>query len=355
MHTRFALVLALLGLATVSQAQTTPEWLKGHKDIVNNAAFSSDGKVLATASSDNTVKLWEFPSGKVLFTLGVGDKDKDKDKVGHTKPVYCVAFSKDDKYLATGSQDTTIKLWNPKDGKFIREIKGHSDTVHGLAFSPDGKVLASCGANKDKSVRLWNPDDGKEIKKLGDHKGSVYSVAFSPDGKYLASCGLGDDKTESEIKIWDVKAQKEHKVLKVDKAKESLASKAGILDVVFTPDGKKVISAGYDKVLRVWNVEDGKELKKIDPWDKKKTQTIYSLDISKDGKKAVAAGYGGNLYVWELESGKELFKVEQQGRITYCVVFTPDGSALVTCHEKSTDKKDKGGVAKVTPMKAGSK
>lgn len=338
MHTRFALAITLLFAPCLLLGQT-PDIFKGHADIVLSLALSPDGKTLATSSSDSTVKLWDFGNGKVLETL--------KD---HKKPVYSVAFSPDGKYLASGSQDTTIRLWNPKDGKFIRELKGHTDIVHGLAFSADSKLLASCGSGKDKSVRLWNPEDTKELKKLGEHKDSVYHVAFTKDGKYLASCS-----NDATIKIWDVKGQKELKTLDVEmKEKDDkgkvIKSKDGILVVAFLPDNK-LLSGGNDKYLRVWDVESGKELKKMGPMK----QYVYGLAVSKDGKKAATAGYGGELHVWEVDSGKDLFKEQLKERITYSVAFSPDESALITCHEKSTDKKDKGGVVKVTKIKAATK
>src|SRR5262249_12594316 len=112
MYTRFLPAAALMLAGALALAQTPAEF-KGHSAEVNCVALDQEGKLLATGSSDNTVKIFEFASGKVLHTLE-----------GHKKPVYSVAFSKDGKYLASGSQDNTIRLWNPKDGKFIRELKG---------------------------------------------------------------------------------------------------------------------------------------------------------------------------------------------------------------------------------------
>src|SRR5579859_2419583 len=138
------LALALFVCLSVARAQTPAE-LKGHTDLVYHVAFSPDGKILATAGFDNTVKLWDVAAGKELRSL-TGH---------HSGPVYCVAFSPDGKTLATSSLDKTICLWNVEDGKFIRDLKGHAGIVDSVAFSPDGKLLAS--GSEDKSVRLWNP------------------------------------------------------------------------------------------------------------------------------------------------------------------------------------------------------
>jgi WD40 repeat protein len=338
----------MLAVGSPAMAQA-PREFKGHDGLIESIALSPDGKWLATASFDNTVKLWDYAGGKVLHTLK-----------GHTNHVYAVAFSPDGKYLASGSEDKTIRIWDPKDGKFLREIKGHGDIVGTLVFSPDSKILAS--GSTDKSVRLWNPADGKEIKNLGSHKESVYGLAFSKNGQLLASCSK-----DTTIKLWDIKTMKETRSLpqpeapkkveakkmekknakkdaknaKKDAKKKEEAKKEpppapkefrdAVTAVAFAPDGQHLLSVGFDKYLRVWNLADGKEVKKIGPTP----DDILGLAVSRDGKIATA-GYGGHLYVWDIQSGKPSFThALPRGTITYCVAFAPDGGALVTGHEKN--------------------
>ncbi|WP_208821555.1 AAA-like domain-containing protein [Tolypothrix sp. PCC 7910] len=160
--------------------------LEGHSNSVISVIFSPDGKTLASASDDGTIKLWNRDTGKKISTL-----------IGHSNAVNSVVFSPDGKTLASASRDNTIKLWNRDTGKEISTLTGHTSWVFNVVFSPDGKTLAS--ASDDKTIKLWNRDTGKEISTLTGHSDGVNSVVFSPDGKTLASASV-----DNTIKLWNL-------------------------------------------------------------------------------------------------------------------------------------------------------
>jgi WD40 repeat protein len=145
--------------------------LEGHSGSVNAVAFSTDGRLLASASDDGTARLWNPATGEQVQKLE-----------GHRHWVRAVAFSTDGQLLASASDDRTVRLWNPATGEQVQKLEGHSDSVRAVAFSTDGQLLAS--ASEDKTVKLWNPATGEEVEIL-EQSVPIYQLCFSSDGQTL--------------------------------------------------------------------------------------------------------------------------------------------------------------------------
>ncbi|MDZ8026876.1 MAG: AAA-like domain-containing protein [Nostoc sp. DedQUE11] len=305
-------------LASASRDNTIKLWnldtgkeittLKGHSQEVNSVVFSPDGKTLASASADNTIKLWNLDTGKEITTLR-----------GHSQEVNSVVFSPDGKTLASASRDNTIKLWNFDKSKEITTLKGHSKGVKSVVFSPDGKTLAS--ASVDKTIKLWNFDKRKEITTLKGHSESVFSVVFSPDGKTLASASV--DKT---IKLWNFDKRKEITTLK--------GHSESVFSVVFSPDGKTLASASYDNTIKLWNLETGKEITTL----KGHSNWVNSVIFSPDGKTLASASGDNTIKLWNLDKGKEITTLRGHSKSVFSVVFTPDGKTLASASADNTIK-----------------
>src|ERR1041385_7210343 len=173
------------GCGLSSPAKVPAKLPKAHNGTVNDLAISSDGKMIASCSSDNTIKLWSLPERNLLRTLQ-----------GHKNAVNALALLPDGKVLASGSYDKTIKLWSLSDGKSLTTLEGHKDEVRDLAITPDGKLLAS--ASNDKTIRFWSLPDGKLLRTLEDQKDWVRALAITPDGKLIASV------SRSAINLWSL-------------------------------------------------------------------------------------------------------------------------------------------------------
>jgi RNA polymerase sigma factor (sigma-70 family) len=199
---------------------------------ISTVAFSPDGKMLVTAEV-GTARLWDLAKQKDMFRFDT------KDPIGRV--VYDAQFSPDGKLVATAEGPAkTVKLWDATTGKEVRTLEGHTQFAIAVAFSPDGKTLASSGG--EKAVKLWDVATGKELATLEGPTAAHHGLVFSPDGKLLASAG-GDKNT---VRLWDVATKKELTTL--------TGHTEQVWTVAFSPDGKTLVSAGDDGV-RLWSAE----------------------------------------------------------------------------------------------------
>jgi RNA polymerase sigma factor (sigma-70 family) len=277
--------------------------LQGKDFQVFFTVFSPDGKLLAGADN-HSVTFWDVATGKRLHEFG------------HTYFLSALAFAPDSKTLVTGATytDPVIRLWDPFTGKETGQWRGHMYGIDDLAFSPDGKLVAS--ASQDETIRLWDFATSKEVRRIDARQGIVGPVAFLADGKLLASVG------KVAIRVWDVTSGRELR---------SIAPKEGYFSASFSPDGKMVALAAYDdKLVRLLNLADGKEIRRL----AEGPATVRLHGFSPDGKLlATSAHSGPAVRLWDVASGRQMREVsgpssEKAPVTAFTCAFSPDGRSL---------------------------
>ena len=341
-----------------------------HADRVNAISYNADGTQLASASRDGTVRIWDLGNGRELLAYRDHVEVVSPDVKVNDSAIFrvaAVAFAPKSTLIAsTGGNE--IHLWDSTTGKLVKKYAGHTLTIKGLAFAPDGKTFAT--GSDDKTVRVWSVETGKETIAFPLHTSRVESVAFSPNGKLIAATD-GD----GFLSIYRLDATTDKKpVLKVQ---ASEPTGQGINAVAFTPDGTKIVTggndavprlttstdplgvmipgsgvaimkfpghsgrvnsvainpdgtlfatAGSDKTIRIWDAKNGKALRAIQGH----LDEIATLAIRPDGKQIASGSTDGTIRLWDLSATDEHRAATDTKDSLWTAAFSPDGSRYAT-------------------------
>jgi WD40 repeat protein len=267
--------------------------LRGHQGNVGSVAFTPDGKTLASGSWDQTVRIWSPVTGEP----GVVLEGQQPQPVSTSSGMLVVAFAPDGKTLASTdnginfelmrTKGCVVHLWDAATGKKRGSLQGHTGSIYCLAWSPDGRRLAT--GSCDRTVRTWEAATGKEVLRLAGQVGAVDSIAYAPDGKALAfACrDVTVAEGKAEVKLWDLVQER------------ARVAQPGYGPVAFSPDGKWLACLAKDRGVHLLSVRTGEETVRLN------TRGVACLAFSPDGKRlAVGSDRWMQVSVWDLRPGR---------------------------------------------------
>jgi WD40 repeat protein len=289
--------------------------LSGHTATVWSVAYRRDGARVVTASADGTVRQWDVATGQ---PAGIPYR-------GHRNAVRTAVYSPGGRRIASGGHDGTVRLWGAEDQEDLAVLHGHTGIVFELAFSPDGRQLASSSRFMDRAARVWEVGPGSSPVLLRDHTSYVYPVAYSPDGAWIAS-----GSWDGTVRVWDARTGLPGAALRHTNRVRALA---------FSPDNTWLVSGcDDDDRLTIWDFATGRPRKRIPGPGK----TPAALAVSPDGARLAAQDLDGTLRIIDLATGQEVVSTRLPGRmpgrgeVRSTLAYSPDGRRLALVADRST-------------------
>lgn len=277
--------------------------LKGHSSPVHFATPDSSDSIIASASYDNTIRIWDYKSGQCIDTL-----------IGHSNNVMCLSISPDQRSLISGDYNGVIKIWDIEKRSEIKTINNHTSFISHIEYSPDGNLFISSGC--DKVIRIWDTESNKCIKELKGHKNAINSAKFSMNCTQIVSASA-----DNTIKIWDIKSGQCLKTLTGHNGYVNFAS--------FSPDGKYIISASDDKTIKIWDSQTGKCINTLTDH----TAATKFVSFSSNGKYFVSTSLDRSIRVWNINDMNNIKCIHQLWGHTshiYSAIFNSTNSQIIS-------------------------
>ena len=289
----------------MSPGQSLISTFVGHQASVRRVVVTPDGRWAISGSNDSTLRIWDL----------VG-KEEVRILKGHSNQVRAIAITPDGKQVVSGSNDRNLKLWDLSSGKEIRTFEGHADIVRAVAVTKDGTRIIS--ASGDGTLKLWDLNSGREIYTLKGHSSRVITVAVTPDGTQIVSGS--DDNT---IKLWDLDSGIEQ---------FTIACPSRVRSVVITADGNWLISASEGRRIQVWDLNNRHLVKTLDG-----NQGLVSIvTLTLDGIQVISGSEDGTFKVWDLDSGVEVSNFIGHSEGVNSIAVLPNKQQIISASEDKT-------------------